>query len=384
MKAKTSMRALSLLLVVVLASAIFVPAVSAIEDESIIEKNYVSVEDAYEGSLKIFDRMLSAGAISDEIYSLQMIQKQPVEIYDVNGLILYYQFPIEKNGENLGFIRAAASKVLGGTVPMIKDNPDNVDYSSAIEKTEQFVKNKYSVTKDLDLKIVCYDYPKLGIMCNFKDDADQSVKLIFDMEQNLIPEMNPQTKKADYYSVYNEIDEDKIDANILKWNEKFNSESDTKAVKATYTRELWDSSYHKTQPTEVWCAVATGKMIAEWFGVTDSFEDIAEEMDSGTLENATGTTTAGELDYYANSPTGLCRDAELKTGGQITFYTGFYQIYYDQNPISSTLGKHTRACSGVYNSPSDHLFRIFDPSSDGNIYWEDYDTTTYITWILVD
>lgn len=365
-----------------LIGAMFVPVVSAVKDVNIIEKNYVSTDDAYKASLKALNLFLSAGAISDDNYSPQMLQKQPVEIYDLNGLIIYYQFPIEKNGKNEGFVRAAASKVLGSTVTMIKDRPDNVDYSSVLENTERVIQNKYSVKKDPDLKIVCYDYPELGVMYSFRDERDQFVKLIFDLEQNLITDVNTQTNGPGYYSLYNEINEDEIYTNIFKWNEEYDNELETKST--TY-KDLWNSANHITQPNNVWCAVTTGKMIAYWFGVTDTFSHIAEEMNSGTpLDPLATSDTDDELDYYENSPTGLCCDAELKEGNQITFYTGMYQIYHDENPIASTVGNHSRACAGVLESSNGKYFHIYDPSSDGNIYWENFDSTTYLTWILVD
>lgn len=147
MKVKKGMRVLSLFLVVALTGGIFVPAVSAVDIET-VEKYSVSQDDAFIGAKNEFNKFIDSGAISKDVYSVDMLKNEPVLIYDVNGLLLYYQFPIEKNEKNLGYIKATASKVLGGPVSIVMDSPDEICYDKLlIDSVKSFEKKASSSEK---------------------------------------------------------------------------------------------------------------------------------------------------------------------------------------------------------------------------------------------
>ena len=215
MKTKFGMRALGLLLVVALAAAVFVPAVSAIDVET-VEKYYVSTEDSYLIAQQTFDDFLSSGALDNEIFMGSQLSKEPMIIYDSNGLVLFHQYEITKDGKNLGFIRAAGSKVFGSPVITIQETPDSIDYKDVITKSEQLIKTTFKDAEYSEPMVVCYSYPKIGIMYEVAD-KNKTDKVIIDAYGiSIVSTGDP--ADSGIGSMYDAIDNDQLEEKINSWN----------------------------------------------------------------------------------------------------------------------------------------------------------------------
>ncbi|MDD4127771.1 MAG: hypothetical protein PHV39_08835 [Methanomicrobium sp.] len=375
-----------------LLGAIFVPAVSAVDAE-IVEKYSVSQKDAFIGAKNELCRFINDGVMSKDDFSADMLKNEPVLIYDANGLLLYYQFPIEKNGENTGYVKATASKVLGGTVSVIGDSPDVIDYDQLLTDSINNFEKKLSYSEEIaDAKIIGYDPSFLGIMLVIKEKNGSKRKVILDSEGNVLFDNSEKNSVLEKYSLYASLNSSKVDDKIKSWNSQF----DEKAVasKASNIKNLWTQGNLYTQPNGQWCAVTTGRMIAKWFGVDDSNAKIAGIMDSGTPSNPIMTPDhISELKYYENDPNGLQLSSYYRSGGQLNYNEGRDHIRDRENPFASTVpvpggNAHSRAIAGYYQGNINY-FRVYDPGQIVNgvitakIYWENYDTSNMMEYILV-
>ncbi|MDD3977441.1 hypothetical protein L1994_11035 [Methanomicrobium antiquum] len=365
-------------------------------DIETVEKYSVSQDNAFIGAKNEFNKFIYSGAISKDVYSVDMLKNEPVLIYDINGLLLYYQFPIEKNGENLGYIKATASKVLGGPVSIIMDSPDEICYDKLLsDSVKSFEKKALSSEKIISSQLVEYDYQYLYVMLEIKGHNDQLREIIVDQDGETIFDSTDKNKSIDGHSYYASLDPSNIDEKIKSWDEQFNEKAGVS--KASEYMDLWNQANLLTQPNEYWCTVTTGKMIAYWFGVSDSYTTIAEIMDSiDQYGNPKGTPGHdSELEYYTNDPDGLQLPTLYRSGGQIVYYQGKDHIRDNENPIASGVsagfGAHARAIAGYFYSGDSEYFRVYDPGKYmigdeifSERYWENFDTAGIQEWIFVD
>ena len=85
-------------------------------------------------------------------------------IYDLNGLPLFYDFPVlSPQCEQVGTVRASASRVLGVPVVTTYIGGSRWNTSAAALWAHKFVEDELK-SRIIESKPVCYAYPKLGIL----------------------------------------------------------------------------------------------------------------------------------------------------------------------------------------------------------------------------
>ena len=109
------------------------------------------------------------------------VTKVPVNIFDINGKPLFYDYTIKKGAEVLGTVRACASKILGSPVISYEVGSRYWDFEVAVKKLTPRVKKEYPRLKIIGTKLVCYSYPKIGVMFEMIDEKGKSHRLIFDV-----------------------------------------------------------------------------------------------------------------------------------------------------------------------------------------------------------
>jgi hypothetical protein len=375
----------------------FIPAVSAIDVET-IEKYSVSSEDSYLIAKNTFDDFVSSGALDNEIFKdSQILSNSPLLIYDVNGSILFHQYDITKDGKKLGFIRAAGSKVLGSTIIMIQETPDTINYHDIILKSEEIIKSNFKDLKHPKPQIVCYNYPKIGIMYDIINNKNERKKIIIDAaEMYIVPERySISSGENEIWSLYDSITNEQIKTKVNEWNKEYlaieSVDNNNSQSSKSYTyKKLWGPANLVPQINGVWCAVASAKMIAYWYGTSHTMTHIADVMDawnhSAVPPTPGGVINSKELSYYEGSPEGLQMNAER------VFAAGFYWMDFknhikNSDVITSSIPGHVRACDGYaeYSSGSKYL-HIFDPgnpASTGCTFWESLTGVTKVSYIFV-
>ena len=92
------------------------------------------------------------------------VRKEPLKIHDINGLPLFYDFEVARGKEVLGNVRVAASQVIGTALVAVELGPRLWNYDKAVKKLTPRVKREFARARIAAPKLVCYSYPKLGVM----------------------------------------------------------------------------------------------------------------------------------------------------------------------------------------------------------------------------
>ena len=335
-----------------------------------------------------------------------MINPEPLTIYDINGKKLFYEFSVEKNGKMVGRIKASASAELGPSVYTLAIGPRPWNAATAIEKAEELAQQKYA-EENISVKLVCYSYPKIGVMVTFADQPEtgKNHRMIIDAgDYSIVPDKKPEAKGIGVWSLYESIPEEKNSQRIAEWekDDKIVSSVMAKAKSLgiedltgrTLSEEELKSLEEQIggdrgqvvlgvplygQTNGVRCCVASAQMIAKWYFVTHTQDHIAGVMGCGS---SSGCSPSQELLYYKGArPDGLGK-AGSYTDGSPTFGKARTEIGHARPLRSGVLG-HCRVCIGYGTDPNQ--LRINDPwpLNQGDAYWENWNAVTHVDDIYV-
>jgi len=370
------LKLITVMLALLLAAMAMVPMVSATadfqslsHDKEIIESNYITVELAREQATITMLSMIQSGAL-DANWVGAKINPTPKEIYDVNGERLFYLFSVEKKGERVGEIYAAASKVLGGSVIAI----GSINEPDTFEKLQTFsqkaIKEKYSGYQLISEKTVSFDFPILGSMIDLKNEkTGESKYVIIDSRDGSEKKMDTQVS-----SYYDQIPVEVKKQNIAIWE---TSRAQPKARLLQDGQKIISGLNHSTQYTDVWCAVATAQIISsKYMSPSWGQYHIADMMAAyDQYGNPKGTTPGNELDYYQAT----VANGGLGKGSSYDIYRPYttWQTAHDEieNNRPLKIGRdspsyHARACNGWLVNGGNTYLLFNDPAQYGSIYWE--------------
>lgn len=364
----------------------------------------------------------SAGVPGIEDWSKANILKTPLGIYDINGKLLFLDYTVKRGRNTLGAVRMGANKILGSPVISYELGPRFWNFGAAVKKIMPRVKKKYPKHKIPRPKLVCYSYPKLGVMFVTVGKGGERKRLIFDIaDLSLIPEKAkmPDTEGAFAWSFYDTLQEPVRKAR-LKQYEKFDEwrqEMPKKVLtdlKKTRTLKSFEGikwplpflqidikklqfcshyNYNETrshhcfvlhgQQKNDYCAVATAQMILDYYRYYYSQNDIAPALGYGP-----GGCPADQSGGYEDLS---CNHIDATYDTTTTWEKARDQIK-KLRPLKSGVPGHARACAGYWyfkwGSITQKKLYIYDPwpwngdyKLGGSVYWEDWDSITHTNFI---
>ncbi|MFA5267571.1 MAG: hypothetical protein WC379_06330 [Methanoregula sp.] len=393
-----------------MAGTTVVPEVSdvAVSSDDMISSNYVPVETAREHALTKMMEFTKQGLMDDK-WNGATVNPDPVVIYDLNGKKLFYQFAAEKDGKKTGEILTSASKVLGVPVQLISD-PNTFD-PTAIQITV-----KDLAGKDFDgftvqsTKIVCYSYPKMGVMVRLVNVQTLEQKdEIYDANYlTIIPQKMPtRDGESGSWSYYQQIPENTYEERITRWNTANNRMNDikNKALSAgiDISNDLSGTSLQSLdqivlvstdgvfeygelpsgfptidQGQAQWCQVATAWVITKFYypSNTRTLANIAATMQIPDIY--TGADWDDELAYYtsdylsgaSNGGLGMDDSYYRTTNPSLTYEKVRSEIDEYERPLKVGYNGHSRACIGYSRNPDGDTYYKFSNSQGGVIQWE--------------
>ena len=359
-----------------------------------------------------------------EAWQRGSIRRKPLEIYDINGKLLFLDYAIVRGTESVGTVRAAASKVLGTPVVALEAGPRTWDYGTAVEKLTPGVTSAHPRWKLLDTKLVCYSYPKLGVMFSMSDDNGKPQRLIFDVASlNPVPEA-PAAGLAEgsfAWSFYDAISDaqrerklalyEKVDdirrqlppdkQLILKQQVSIAKLADVVVVLAfvSVTKQLQFCSHYAynearshhcfilhAQQKDDYCAVATCQMILCYYRYYYTQDQIAPKLGYSAGGGCPSDQSAG---YEALT----CNHIDATFDSTPTWEEARNQINA-LHPMKSGISWHARACAGysyttVAGVISQKKLYIYDPwpwnadyKAGGAVYWESWDAVTHTNYVF--
>lgn len=353
----------------------------------------------------------------------------PTKIYDINGKLLFLDFTVKEGSQILGYVRTGASKVIGLPVIAYEIGSRSWNYRTSVKECLRLAKRNYPKYKHVRTRLVCYSYPKLGIMLEMQKSDGQPFRRIYDI--GTLKEVSEKKPKSgvegvfawSYYESLTDSERkkrikrydimDKPRASLSKQKrakirearivEKIDSiDAASLIYRRTVTKQLqfcphydYDESrshhcfvLHGQQVAD-YCAVATCQMILDYYRYYYSQNDIAPALGygpGGCPSDQSGgyeTLSSQHLDAeYDASPTFEKARDEINA----------------LHPLKSGVPHHARAVAGysyvvwiwrpLSLSITNKQLLVYDPSPwngdykiGGSLYWEDWDSITHTNFI---
>jgi len=363
------------------------------------------------------------------------LDTEPLNIYDLNGQILFYEFNVMDDDKIVGSTKTAASETIGSPVITMEFGERSWDFKKASKEVSKLIKKAYLEAKLIEMELVCYSYPKIGIRAYFDTPKKKNQNLIYDIGTLELVERYDDGNSDDFAcrSFYQDI----VSPNIVERENQFNlAEEELKAIKALDARVVeqgvkrptlnelvpvlqpqmtpqelpsnivmpWYSS--KTirfsprcntpesfelyaQKTNVYCAVATGQMILDFYKYHYTQNQIATAMGTGSG----GTSNTGQVNGY-ESLSKNCLSATYDNTAN--WYEARNEINANR-PLKSGVPGHARACAGwrqqriwIIGQQPKRWLKIYDPSpwnadicKGGRVYWENWNAITHTNFIYL-
>lgn len=353
------------------------------------------------------------------------LDPDPLVINDLNGEPLLYEFSVMDGKNAVGTVKAGASKLTATPVLAVEMRPRTWDPQKALREARSRAKKQFPRAESLEVELVCYSYPKIGVRVRGKRGQDA---MIYDAA-SFEPVMRfggDELEGFAAWSYYQEMGGRDPEGRVRRWDL---ADQELEATRARapqilskglkeserarlYTRLTADSiariAFYSSrvlkyaprctphdcfelyaQQTDVFCAVATGQMILDFFRYHFTQDAIAVAMNTGSG----GTSNPDQVTGYETlSNNGL--DATFD--GTADWAEAKAEI--DANrPVKSGIPGHARACAGwmrqnisLIGQPPRRWLRIYDPwpwnadiCAGGQIVWEDWDAVTHTNFIYV-
>jgi hypothetical protein len=357
------------------------------------------------------------------------IDSKPLIIHDLNGQVLFYEFMVKSAERQVGSIKASASRVIGSPVVTIEYGPLKWSADKAAERAKQEARKRFPRGRLSPPELVCYCYPKLGVRI-YGDDEGIRRSVIVDVSDGSVVERVGKDDGEGFtaYSFYDEVAEPQREVRLRRFAQA-DREMDLlqregpelfgegRLDQIAKIRELlvprslglldkislYSSRVLKYGPrcqphdcfqlygqqTDVFCAVATGQMILDFYRWNFTQAQIATAMNT----DAGGTTNPNQVTGYQS----LSNQTLVATfDGSADWAEAKAEI--DANrPLKSGIPGHARACAGwkrqnfwlVGGAPKRWLL-IYDPwpwnedlCAGGKIVWEDWDAVEHTNFITV-
>ena len=330
---------------------------------------------------------------------------QTREIYDVDGALLFRDQILDLGGDNRIEVRTAANDLLRTPVWSVRAG-ERLGVAAAIDKAREGINDDPDLKPVLDNpeappKLICYAYPKLGILAYRPDQPD--VRFVVDLwERTLFPVKSkeagppedgpPAESIRTIWSPYDLVTRATVDL----FRERFNrSEAGlprmpqhpqqlgpaVAAARATIEERTTNPELYPVigQQTNTFCAPATMAMILRHYSVIKSQFEIAAKM---ATSNVTGTEPVNQAnaidDLTENRLFGLL-------DGTASFSEGKDEIRANR-PFKTGGISHARACCGfmIETNFKEWLY-IYDPlpANKGNIYFEAWDADFHANYVYV-
>lgn len=370
-----------------------------------------------------------AGGVEDmQNWATAEIDPEALLIYDLNGEPLFYEFTARERTREVGRVKAAASRLVGSPIVTIEQGPRKWDLATAMETATSAAKKAFPRGEVTARDFVCYSYPtKIGVRVEIAGEPGGNV--ICDVaDGSLVQQFGSDAAEGQAaWSFLDSMPADVLDGKLRHFEEndleleaalraspelfadaftapesariraKFVLPSDyvaftfysQKVLKYAPRCSPHDCFAGYAQQTNVYCAVATGQMILDFYRYY--FDQTAIAVAMGT--DASGTSFAGQEKGYKSLSNG-----GLNAWHDFTPDWTEAKAEIDANrPVKSGIPGHARACAGWERqnitltgvAPARWL-QIYDPwpwnadiCAGGAVYWENWDAVTHTNFCYV-
>ena len=333
---------------------------------------------------------------------------KPMSIYDLNGELLFYDFPIiDLRRRKIGLARACANKVLGLPVLTTYMNYPILNFRKAVRRAREIVYKMFK-TKTIEIIPICYAYPKIGIAAKWKTKEEQG-QVIVDVSDYSVVEgpVKSEARGPGTWSMYENIQIKDVQAAVKRY-ESYNqfTEEVQKRTGLRLDARIYLKDFNRIQKFLVsvipffttghlglnlhgqinnyYCTCATAQMILEFHGYNYTQNQIATAMSTTSAGTHWGPEVAGFETLTNNT-------FDASTDFSPSFFKAKQEII-QRLPFDYSYLDHSMACSGyreqliipVGGNPENSL-EIYDPwpVNQGAIRWETWGTETVVGYVYL-
>jgi len=374
---KTKMAFIIMLLVLVA----FVPSVSAQENDY-----SVTTVKAFEYANANMIDFITGNAPGFENWKGASIDPKPLELYDINGQKLFYQFSVYKAKKLIGTIDVCTDKTLGHSINDITFDPEPYKAVEAIKKSKEIAKKNYPAGEIKSTIMVVYSYPRVGAMTLVKDKATGVKHRIFVDAYTLdeIKDKPATEKEPGVWSMYSQISKNEKENNLKEWQksdqltkyieeaaankgvninaavteENIKKLSGSAAVTASTSKKLGVPI--RGQEDDYYCGEACIQMISLYYGYPTPTQTSIFKYFFGPNDQKSGLNI-DEMIQWASvkwGKTGTLTSSCTSSGAinEINSYKPFYSLTRD----------HYRVCQGYLIQNGYYYMYINDPLPVGS------------------
>lgn len=331
-----------------------------------------------------FLRIGESGPPSKRAWSIELLPESGpfgwdnLDIYDIDKKLLFRDKTITLTNNTKLRVRTAASDLLGSPVWSASVGP-YLDIQTAIPKAIEVALKSSLVPTEGAQSLVCYSYPKLGLLCRSRDEKQEYVVDLgdFTIVSRQIANSVQSPEQLTCWSPYDLVTPATIGSIREGWKRNLGnlppappspSQLANAVAKAREgTQEQTVELHLHGQETPVYCAVATAEMILEYYEIQKTQTEIAQVMHT----SATGTENPDQVNGYA-SLSGGALTATLQD--KPAFETAQTEIL-DARPFKSGVPGHARAGAGFKVDGDQSWLYIYDPwppNQGAGPYWENW------------
>lgn len=390
-------------------------------------EDFVPREKAYANALLEGAKYSLSSAPETGKQASLSLNSKALEIFDINGQLLFYDFALLSGRTQVATIRAAANSTIGKPIISIRLGAQKWNLTSSKSKIGEIVKKKFSSYKVLNTLLVCYSYPKIGLLVNLVNEKEK-LQVIFDISDYSIIPSRPEKEGfegAYSWSFLDSINKRTAPARRKKFQlaselakrvfgREYEGEiiyriSDIAKVRdlsklvlktrvekklqfCTHYSHTEDGSHHcfilHAQQVNDYCSVATCQMILCYYRYYYAQNTIAPSLGYSSGGGCPPDVSAG-YESLSNNHLNATYDTSA------TWNEARDQINLLQ-PMKSGVPGHARAVAGysqnlftiLGTSDSDQKLFVYDPwpwnadfKAGGDIYWEDWDSITHTNFV---
>ena len=319
-------------------------------------------------------------------------------IFDIDGHLIFRDKILEIDEERQIVIRTAVGPQLGTPVWSVKAGPKRDFRAMANATASQLETQEPKVSPVLvdgedELRLICYSYPRLGILCETGADPRRCVVDIADGSVLYLNDPRPTESPEFVDTIWSPLDF-ATRASVPQMNEVYGGKlADLDSISAEGPLEdavegaqapdrielsLNPELKLRGQQTKVYCAVATAQMILEHLLRKElTQKEIALAMKTGQQ----GTTNSNQIRGYGKLTGG---ESEAIKDFTASFDEARGEIAANR-PLKSGVPGHARAVAGVRIEGDTKWLYVYDPwpAGEGDIYYEDWNAIRHTNYIYV-
>jgi hypothetical protein len=324
------------------------------------------------------------------------------ELYDVSGKLVFRDYTATLSDGSQLLMRVSGNRGMGPPVWSVGINK-KFDVDLAIVEATKVAERLRLRPREGKKSLVCYSYPKLGLLCSAEDGSKVIIDLgdlstvrvdaVLANSPELLATWSPLALLEDafsgrsreaYFSYCERLKAIDLESNIplntaVEGAQNTTEESTLRQCGSGATGQCMSL---RGQETPVYCAVATAQMILAYHGIDKTQTEIALSMQTGQ----TGTTNPNQVAGYQS----LSGSIFTGTFDSTASFLEAKREIDEGRPLKSGVPGHARACSGWRTETSadgteTQWIQVYDPwpPNAGAIYWEAWSNTVHTNFIYV-